>query len=61
MNAEAAVLSLAAGMKSRALRHAQRALRLDPTNIKATDVVNAVQEGDKGKGEGLMGRLRGKS
>lgn len=61
MNSEAAVLSLAAGMKSRALRHAQRALRLDPTNIKATDVVSAVEGEDKGKGEGLMRRLRGKS
>jgi len=61
MNAEAAVLSLAAGMKSRALRHAQKALRLDPTNIKATEVLNAVEGGDKGKGESLMGRLRGKS
>ena len=61
MNAEAAVLSLGAGMKSRALRHAQRALRLDPTNIKATEVINAVEGEDKGKGDGLMGRLRGKS
>ncbi len=61
MNAEAAVLSLAAGMKSRALRHAQKALRLDPTNIKATEVLNEVEGGDNGKGEGLMGRLRGKS
>ena len=61
MNAEAAVLSLGAGLKSRALRHAQRALRLDPTNIKATEVINAVEGEDKGKGDGLMGRLRGKS
>jgi len=61
MNAEAAMLSLGAGMKSRALRHAQKALRLDPTNIKATEVINAVNGEDKGKGDGLIGRLRGKS
>jgi len=61
MNAEASVLSLAAGMKSRALRHARKALRLDPTNIKATEVLNVVEGGDNGKGESLMGRLRGKS
>jgi len=61
MKAEAAVLSLAAGMKTRALRHAQEALLLDPTNSKATEVINEAEGGDKGKGGGLLGRLRGKS
>jgi len=61
MKAEAAVLSLAAGMKTRALRHAQEALVLDPTNSKATEVINEAEGGDKGKGGGLLGRLRGKS
>jgi curved DNA-binding protein CbpA len=61
MMAEAASLSLAAGMKTRALRHAQDALALDPTNTKATDVMSQAEAGDKGKGGGLLGRLRGKS
>ena len=61
MKAEAAMLSLAAGMKTRALRHAQEALVLDPTNSKATEVINEAEGGDKGKGGGLLGRLRGKS
>ena len=61
MKAEAAALSMAAGMKTRALRHAQQALRLDPTNVKATEIINQLEGGEKGKGEGLIGRLRGKS
>jgi curved DNA-binding protein CbpA len=61
MLAEAASLSLAAGMKTRALRHAQQALSLDPTNSKANEVISQVEAGDKGKGGGLLGRLRGKS
>jgi len=61
MMAEAAALSLAAGMKTRALRHAQDALTLDPTNVKATEVISQVEAGDRGKGGGLLGRLRGKS
>ena len=61
MMAEAAALSLAAGMKTRAVRHAQDALALDPTNIKATNVLSEAQSGDKGKGGSLLGRLRGKS
>ena len=59
MEAEAAALSLAAGMKTRALRHAQEALTLDPTNSKATEIISQAEGGDK---EGnLLGRLRGKS
>lgn len=61
MKAEAAVLSLAAGMKTRAVRHAQEALILDPTNSKALEVVSEAEGGDKGKGGNLFGRLRGKS
>ena len=61
MKAEAAMLAMAAGMRTRALRHAQQALRLDPTNVKALEIVNEVEGGEKGKGGSLMGRLRGKS
>jgi len=61
MKAEAAMLAMAAGMNTRALRHAQQALKLDPTNVKASEVVNEVEGGEKGNGGGLMGRLRGKS
>jgi curved DNA-binding protein CbpA len=61
MMAEAASLSLAAGMKTRAARHAQDALALDPTNTKATEVMSQAEAGDKGKGGSLLGRLRGKS
>lgn len=61
MKAEAAALSMAAGMKTRALRHAQQALRLDPTNVKAMEIINQVGGEENGKGGSLMGRLRGKS
>jgi len=61
MMAEAAALSLAAGMKTRALRHAQEALTLDPTNSKASEIISQAEGGDKGKGGSLLGRLRGKS
>jgi curved DNA-binding protein CbpA len=59
MRAEAAVLSLAAGMKSRAERLAHEALSLDPSNTKASDVLGQL-DGDKGKGGGLLGRFRRK-
>lgn len=61
MKAEAAALSLAAGMKTRALRHAQEALTLDPTNSKATEVISQAEGGGKGQGGSLLGRFRGKS
>jgi Flp pilus assembly protein TadD len=57
MKAESAVLSLAAGMKSRAERHAREALQLDPTNVKASEVLGEL-ESDKGKGGGLFDRFR---
>jgi curved DNA-binding protein CbpA len=59
MKAEAAVLSLAAGMKSRAERLARETLELDPTNTKASDVLGQM-EPEKGKGGGLLGRFRRK-
>jgi curved DNA-binding protein CbpA len=61
MMAEAAALSLAAGMKSRAQRLAQEALSLDPTNTKATSVMEQLKGGDADKGGSLLGRFRGKS
>jgi curved DNA-binding protein CbpA len=61
MLAEAAALSLAAGMKTRALRHARDALALDPTNSKASTVMSQTEGDDKDKGGSLLGRLRGKS
>ncbi len=61
MKAEAAALSLAAGMKTRALRHAQEALALDPTNSKAIDVIGQAEGGGKSKAGGLFDRFRGKS
>jgi cytochrome c-type biogenesis protein CcmH/NrfG len=61
MMAEAATLSLVAGMKSRAQRLAQEALSLDPTNTKATSVMNQLEGGDEDKGASLFDRFRGKS
>ena len=60
MKAEAAVLSLAAGMKSRAVRLAQQALDLDPTNVKASQVLQQAEAPAKSGGEGLLGRFRRK-
>lgn len=61
MMAEAASLSLIAGMNTRALRHAQQALALDPENSKAATVISQLEGADKGKGGSLLGRFRGKS
>jgi curved DNA-binding protein CbpA len=61
MLAEAASLSLAAGMNVRAVRHAQEALSLDPTNSKASAVISQAEGNEKGKGGSLLGRLKGKS
>lgn len=60
IKAEAAALSLAAGMKSRAHRLAQEALSLDPTNSKATAVINQLEGGAGEKGGSLFDRFRGK-
>ncbi len=59
MRAEAAVLSMSAGMKSRAERLALETLSLDPTNTKASEVLGQL-EPDKEKGGGLLGRFRRK-
>lgn len=58
MRAEAAVFSLAAGMKSRAVRLAQQALDLDPTNDKASQVLGEAEAEEKSQGESLLDRLR---
>jgi DnaJ-class molecular chaperone len=54
MMAEAASLSLAIGMKSRAQRLAQEALSLDPTNSKAIEVMGRLEGGDGDPGGGLF-------
>jgi curved DNA-binding protein CbpA len=61
MKAEAASLSLATGMRSRAQRLAQEALSMDPTNSKASEVMKQMEDGDEDKAGSLFGRFRGKS
>jgi curved DNA-binding protein CbpA len=61
MKAEAASAALANGMKSRAERFAREALSLDPTNIKATEVLAEIDVQEKKGGGGLLDRLRGRS
>ena len=61
MLAEAAALALAAGMKSRASRLAEEALGLDPTNARASEVISQIQNSEKAKSGGLLGRLRRRS
>ena len=58
MLSEAAGVALVVGMKERARRFADQALGFDPTNKKATKVLEHLDGGDKPKGrEGLFGRL----
>jgi len=57
MKGEAAVMSLAAGMKTRARRFAQEALDLDPTNAKATAVLSQIESGGEETG-GMLDRFR---
>jgi curved DNA-binding protein CbpA len=59
MLGEAAAVCLKVGMRSRAERMAREALDLDPTNVKATQVLEEVgsSPADDG-GDGLLGRLR---
>ena len=59
MLSEAANLALTVGMKARAQRLAEEALSFDPTNKKASIVLQQVQ-GNEGaqSGEGILGRLR---
>jgi cytochrome c-type biogenesis protein CcmH/NrfG len=60
MRAEAAALSLAAGMRSRAERLAREALRLDSTNTKASEVLGQLDSSQGERGGGLFNRLRRK-
>jgi curved DNA-binding protein CbpA len=60
MKAEAAAVALASGMKNRAQRLAQEALKLDPTSSKANDVLNRIEAPQEPQAEGLLGRLRRK-
>jgi curved DNA-binding protein CbpA len=60
MKGEAAVASLAAGMKTRAKRFAEEALELDPTNTKATTVLSQIESGGEETG-GMLDRFRRRS
>jgi len=62
MLSEAANQALMVGMKARAQRFAEEALTFDPTNKKASLVLQQAQaEEDSRSGEGLLGRLRRRS
>jgi curved DNA-binding protein CbpA len=59
--AEAAQLALSVGLKSRARRFAEQAAALDPTNSKASEVLQKTgDENDDSTGEGLFSRFRRK-
>jgi curved DNA-binding protein CbpA len=60
INAEAAAMALRVGLKSRAMRFAEQALQVDPTNSKAADVLKAAQDDDDRSGAGLLDRFRRK-
>ncbi len=60
MIGEAAAMSLAAGMKTRAKRLAEQTLNLDPTNAKATAVLSQIESGGDQTG-GLLDRFRRRS
>lgn len=60
INAEAASLFLAAGMKARAERFAGVALDLDPTNTRASEVMQELSEAQKPQSDGFLGRLKRK-
>ena len=57
---EAAAMSLAVGMKTRAKRFAENALRLDPTNSKATAILSQIESGSEQAG-GMLDRFRRRS
>ena len=59
INAEAGTLALRVGLKSRAVRFAERALEIDPTNAKASEVLRAADDDDR-SGGGLLDRFRRK-
>jgi tetratricopeptide (TPR) repeat protein len=58
MLSEAAALALSVGMKARAQRFAEEALGFDPTNSKASKVLEQCTEDDSKSGEGFLGRFR---
>lgn len=60
MKAEAAAVCLAVGMTSRATRLAEEALALDPTQKKASAVLQKIDSSADGNSEGLLGRFRRK-
>jgi len=62
MLSDAANVALLVGMKARAQRLAEEALSFDPTNKKATTVLQEIQSSENSQtGEGLFGRRRRKS
>jgi curved DNA-binding protein CbpA len=58
--AEAAVVCMAVGLASRGTRLAQDALALDPTNQKASAVLEKAESAQDDSSQGLLGRLRRK-
>jgi len=61
MIAETAVSAMAVGMTARAERLAEEALSFDPTNLKASKVLQHLNSNeDSSSGEGLFGRFRRK-
>ena len=60
MKGEAAVASLAVGMKTRAKRFAEEALDLDPTNAKASTVLTQIDSDGEETG-GMLDRFRRRS
>ncbi len=60
INAEAAGMALRVGLKSRAVRFAEQALQIDPTNGKAAEVLRAADDDDDRAGGGLLDRFRRK-
>ena len=60
IRAEEAQMFLAAGMATRARRAAEQALQYDPTNTKASAVLDALERPEKPESDGILGRLRRK-
>ena len=59
MLSESADLALRIGMRARAQRLAEESLSFDPTNNKASSVLQQAQAEDGSEsGEGLLGRFR---
>lgn len=60
INTEAAVMALKVGLRSRAIRFAERALELDATNAKAAEILQSAEDDDDRSGGGLFDRFRRK-